>query len=400
MKRIVEKYSKRVLPATWGAILEDPRRSVRRWTFDTLLRGVMKGMVSGVKNSRDLEGASERAGKRLPDTTVWDLLVQIDPSPLNAELARGVKHALRSHELDEKELPINLIACDGKVLSVASHAQHPCAINRSQRGKKKYVVTALRAFLGSTALKLHLAQEFVPRGSNERGAFPRLLATLVKCYGRTKLLDVLSLDAGIASKKNAALIVAKGLFYLMALKDARSRKVTRVAIKLLASRAYFRREDQECVNGCRIVRRLYRALVPDEVRGWDGARELWRVEKNTCRKGQKVKKENHYFITSMPPERLTDTQALATIRHHWTIENNAHWVLDTAWKEDKNPWCNKALELISLLRLMSFNVVARLRARKLNRLALRARLTWQDTLDLVRRTFFPLPVTGQPACKA
>ena len=74
-----------------------------------------------------------------------------------------------------------------------------------------------------------------------------------------------------------------------------------------------------------------------------------------------------YFVTSIPLGKLTDVQVLDAIRMHWAIENNANWVTDTAWAEDDSPWCNKALVFVSLLRMLAFNVLSRLKTRRLRK---------------------------------
>lgn len=47
--------------------------------------------------------------------------------------------------------------------------------------------------------------------------------------------------------------------------------------------------------------------------------------------GDKITKETRYFISSLPndPERFA-----AAVRDHWRIENQLHWVLDIAFRED------------------------------------------------------------------
>lgn len=47
--------------------------------------------------------------------------------------------------------------------------------------------------------------------------------------------------------------------------------------------------------------------------------------------GEKITKETRYFISSLP----NDTKRFAeAVRDHWRIENQLHWVLDIAFRED------------------------------------------------------------------
>ena len=244
---------------------------------------------------------------------------------------------------------------------------------------------ALRAYLVSSDLKLHLAQSWVPKGTNERGAFPVLLDKLRHLYGKTKLLEVLSLDAGITSINNAQAIKDAGFDYIMALKNAAGSKLTQQATAAL--QCDLKLTEVERINGKVITRKLFRSPAPKLPR-WQHAREVWRVEKNT-ETLTSITTENHYYVTSLPKRPLTDKQVLKAIRMHWNIENNANWVLDTAWQEDKNPWDNSALGVISLLRMLAYNAVARFKLRKLKASSL-IQIAWKNLLKTLQVEFFPL----------
>jgi predicted transposase YbfD/YdcC len=335
-----------------------------------------------------LEHLTNLSGKRLPDTTVWDLLVEIDPTPLNDEIARGVKDAARSHELDNKELPINLVVIDGKSVAVNPTPVNENSINRSQKGCRKYVNMMLRAVYASSSLKLHLGQHVMPKGTNEKGAFPAFVDKLKALYGRTKLLEVISVDAGYTSKKNAQYLASNKIDYIMALKNQRFSRITQAALAMLGTLKQPDRIEQERVNGKTVTRSLFRCTAP-KLDGWESAREFWRVQSNTEYLNGKVVVETRYFVSSLAASRLSNRQVLHAVRLHWSIENNANWVLDTAWEEDGNPWCNKALELVTLLRLLAYNIIARLKFRRIRSEKNRG-LPWKDILAIVQRVLFPL----------
>lgn len=385
--KVIKAHFKRVLPENWCTRLKDPRRNIRSWKFQTIIEHVMNGMLSGCKHLRELEAASAHSGDRIPDTTVHDLLVQMDPEPLERELARQVKEASRNHELSDRELPIRLTVIDGKALSQTTKSIDEYSINRSQRGCQKYVQMALRAFFASSKLKLHLGQMRYKK-TNDRGAFQAFLGRLIELYGKTGLLEVISIDAGITSIKNAQYVVDNSLDYIMALKDQRSRKATQIAIEL-PDHAVPDRVEIEHKNGKTFTRTLYRHQAPEELK-WPGAREIWKLVKESVDSTGRKKIETHYYVTSLPKSRLTSLQVLKTIRRHWSIENNANWVLDTAWKEDTFPWCNKALGIISLFRLLAYNVIARLKYRRLRKAEA---LPWLRLLEIVKQVLFPLSST-------
>lgn len=384
----IEKYFNRVLLKSLLRNVNDPRSNARKWSFHTLVRTTMQAMLSGCSNLRECEYLTSRSGERIPDTTLGDFLAQLSEKEIEHELARGVKQASRSHELDRQQLPIRLTVVDGKCLSTAPYDVDDNWLRRSQKGCTKYVAMALRAYLVSSDLKLHLAQSWVPKGTNERGAFPELLEKLKKLYGRTKLLEVISIDAGITSMKNAQAITDAGLDYIMALKNATWSKMTQQAIAILTHEPVF--TEVEHVNGKHITRKLFRASAP-KLPQWQHAREVWRVEKIT-ETATSTKTENHYYVTSLPKARLTDKQVLKTVRMHWNIENNANWVLDTAWREDKNPWTNSALGVVSLLRMLAYNAVARFKLRKLKPSSITP-IAWKNLLASFQAAFFPLSST-------
>jgi len=385
----IRKHLARMLPRRWDRILDDPRRTERKWGFDYLLQTIMEAMVSGCQSLREVERLTEASGQRIPDTTLHDLLVAIDPEPLEAELARGVKEANRSHELNNNELPFRLTIIDGKCLSDTSYEVDEYSIRRTQKGCRKYVQHVLRAFHGSSTVKLLMAQMRVPQGTNEKGICAAFLEKLKKLYGKTNLLEVLSFDAGFTSIANAKKVVDLGYDYVFALKDPRVHTITQRAMELLGSRSKPDREEQEQVNGRLIVRKLYRCKAV-EVNGWSHAREFWRIQKTSINlKTAEAAVEEHYYVTSIASPQLSHAVVLKTVRTHWSIENNANWVLDVAWKEDLRPWCNQALELISLMRMIAFNIVARFKLRRLRRSIARS-WPWCQILYFIKAELFPL----------
>jgi predicted transposase YbfD/YdcC len=389
---IIHKHLNRILPQRWCRVVEDPRRCEMRWCFSELMDNLLKGFIGGCKSFREVEMATLLAGRRIPDTTLHDLVAGLDPEPLEEEIARQVKQANRSHELDNKELPVRLTVIDGKCLSITTEPVDEYSINRSQKGCLKYVQHALRAFHASSTVKLHMGQLRMPSSTNEKGIFSTFLDRLVELYGNTNLLDVFSLDAGFTSAKNAQAIVDYGYRYIFALKDPRVHTVTRVAMELLSDQKSPDKVEEEQVNGKYITRCLYRCDVP-KVKGWLHATQLWRVQKTTRSiSSGKVQIEDHYYVTNIPPKKLSNSQVLKAIRLHWSIENDANWIMDTVWKEDSRPFANCALEAISLMRIMAYNIVARFKLRKLKRTKAKS-WTWDMLLQAIKNILFPADQT-------
>jgi len=61
----------------------------------------------------------------------------------------------------------------------------------------------------------------------------------------------------------------------------------------------------------------------------------------------------------------------------WGIENNANWCFDVLWQEDTAPWTSRAMVLVAHLRMMAYNIIQRLKTRRLKAQYNRA-LGWKD----------------------
>lgn len=76
-------------------------------------------------------------------------------------------------------------------------------------------------------------------------------------------------------------------------------------------------------------------LVFDYIRHYAGGTDLQtivRIQRERHVEGQ-VSHETAYYSTSLP---CAAARILAASRHHWSIENSLHWVLDVTFAEDKS----------------------------------------------------------------
>jgi len=71
--------------------------------------------------------------------------------------------------------------------------------------------------------------------------------------------------------------------------------------------------------------------------------------------GETLEVQTRYFISSLP----ADAPALLNAkRSHWKIENQLHWVLDIAFREDESRVRqDHAAENLALLRHMALNLL-------------------------------------------
>ena len=218
-------------------------------------------------------------------------------------------------------LPGEVIAIDGKTLR-RSH-------DRAAGLAPLHLVSAW-----ATANRVVLGQVATDAKSNEITAIPRLLDLLVLegC--------LVTLDAMGCQTKIAAQIIAGGGDYVLALKgnqgtlaveveeafiDADARDYSGVTSELV--------ETVEQGHG-RIETRRYRTLgdlsgVPRSAL-WEGLNMLGMVESQREIDGQ-CSRECRFYIGSIGP----DAQRFArAVRAHWGIENDLHWSLDVAFRED------------------------------------------------------------------
>ncbi|MCP4136458.1 MAG: ISAs1 family transposase [bacterium] len=377
-KPAVKKHLKRVAKIGLDKILTDPRSPVNmEWSFKYLINIIFYGMLTGQKRLRDVEDFSEAYYERVPDTTLYVLLSKIDPEPLRPLIAREVKEALHSHKLPKK-FPVRITAVDGKCSSRSKLWVGDFSQESSCNGDVHYLNRVLRAAHVSNSTKLILGQREIKGKKSEMSEFIPFIENLLNLYGRTQLLEVISVDAGMNSLKNADFLIKKYLDYIMGLKNPQ-RKLLELAEEALGSREEFDKETIEYSNGKKVTRRLYRCRAPLYGR-WTHLKQFWRIHQETKRKN-KTEIEDRYFMTSLEYEKLNHTEVLEAVRMHWGIENNANWVFDTVWEEDGSPWCNKGFVFVTLLRILAYNTIALLKASLLRKKNDRER-RWQGFFQL------------------
>ncbi len=178
-----------------------------------------------------------------------------------------------------------------------------------------------------------LAQVRTDEKSNEITAIPELLA----------LLDIsgalVSIDAAGCQKAIASQIVAGGGDYLLAVKENQPHlhedieALVRAAVEadcLGLSRwatdeqSHGRTEFRSC-----FVLTNLEGLRDREL--WKGLKSVVCVTSGRQVKGKKESSEVRYFISS---RRGSGKMFLGASRKHWGIENECHWVLDVALRED------------------------------------------------------------------
>jgi predicted transposase YbfD/YdcC len=241
-----------------------------------------------------------------------------------------------------------VVAVDGKTLR-RSHA-------RAEGRGPIHMVSAWCAGAGVALGQLKTSQK-----SNEIEAVPRLL-DLLHLKGGIVTLDAMGCQRAIASK-----IVEKEADYLLQVKGDQPNllramrdwfdehvlddpAVTRVVTASQASRGHRREEE----------RNLWLAPVPTAFAmqsAWAGLRSIVWVESIRTLDGARST-QHRYYIRS---RELEDASAvLDALRAHWSIENNLHWVLDIAFREDESRVrVRRAAENLARLRHFALNLLKR-----------------------------------------
>ena len=372
----VKQHVKRVLSPNWCKCLKDFRSGGNcEWNFQYIMEVLIAGAFSGCKTLRDVETLSEIYGERVPDTTLHDIIIRVDPSGLAKELAKGVKDALRDHELPKDEFPIRLTAIDGKGTYTTDIPVGECSDPIGGGGNNEiYRHMNLRAFYVSSETKLYLGQRQIPSKGAETIELLPFIEDLQALYGNTNLLQVISIDAGMVSKENAQKLRDKHLHYIMALKGPQQR-LSALALELFSSQLTPICRREEVYNGSDVTRELYRVQVSN-IEGWKHLTEIWKIVTSIYNpKSGETESFTRLFLSSLPPSILSNYQVLEAVRMHWGIENNANWCFDVNWLEDTAPWASKAMVFVSYLKMMAFNIIQRLKTRKLK--SYRA-LRWKD----------------------
>jgi predicted transposase YbfD/YdcC len=200
----------------------------------------------------------------------------------------------------------------------------------------KHAIVMVSAW--ATANRLVLGQVKTDDKSNEITAIPELLQVLA--------LDgcIVTLDALGCQTEIATAIVARGGDYLLAVKE--NQKLLYQDLHDLFQEAQTV-EFRETVfdfartvskgHGRLEIRRCWTIADPDFVdyirdgRLWPNLRTLVMIE-GERRVGRKISRETRYFIASIENDAAL---ALRAVRGHWGIENELHWVLDIAFREDE-----------------------------------------------------------------
>jgi predicted transposase YbfD/YdcC len=290
------------------------------------------------------------------------VFAQIDPQQFQASFISWV--AAISH-LTMGEV----VAIDGKTLCGS--------VDPNKDRKAIHLVSAW-----ASQNRLVLGQVKVDDKSNEITAIPELLRllTLSGC--------IVTIDAMGCQTEIAAQIVAQGADYVLALKQNQGhlyREVARLFNDALTEpnrRIPFETAQTIQKGHGRIEKRhAWTISHPDYLKyldptgRWAGLESVVRIDSQRQFNHQRSQ-ETRYYISSLTGEpKLLNT----AVRTHWTIENQLHWVLDVAFREDDSRVRRgHGAENLAVLRHMALNLLKQERTSKLSIQNKRLRAAWDN----------------------
>jgi predicted transposase YbfD/YdcC len=331
-------------PRPYFADLPDPRRETRNklHKLDDLLMIVLCAVLSGVEDWVGMADFAEekeawlRGFLELPNgipshDTLSDVLGRIDPVAFQTAFTAWATAALPG-------LADEQVCVDGKTV-------------RGSRDGANGAVHLVSAFAGRA--RWVLGQQAVAAKSNEITAIPDLLG-LLDLHGA-----VVSIDAMGCQKAIAQTIIEAGADYVLALKDNHPTLCDDVQLWLDTEVARGRLTVTETVekDHGRIETRRYALSSPidwlDAKPEWMGLQAVGRVE-STRIMGDQTSTECRYFLCSF----LEQDRFATTVRRHWGIENQQHWVLDVQFGEDAcRTHRDHSAENLALMRRLALNLL-------------------------------------------
>lgn len=232
----------------------------------------------------------------------------------------------------------------------------------------------------ATRNRVVLGQVKTEEKSNEITAIPELLGLLC-LKGCIVTIDAMGCQKDIAGK-----IVDEGADYCLTVKDnqptlredlVQTFDAARTDPAILATMDYAETHDKG--HGRVEVRRCWTTSDLDGISQadqWTDLHSLALIEVDRT-VGDKTSSEQRYVISSCVD--FSAAKALETVRAHWGIENQLHWVLDVAFREDDcRVRAGNAAENFAVLRHVALNLLKKVQGTKVGIKIRRLRAAWDN----------------------
>lgn len=357
------------------------------------------GLAAGATSLLNIEAltsslslaARQRLGiaRRVPDTTLRDLLIRLEPAELVAVLHRFIRAAIRSKSLLPAGLPWGIVSMDGKQTNLP--VVDDKLLQRQTGTDPTKLQGALRTItcsLISSLAKVVVHASVVPAAANEMSHFQTAFDQLRTAF--PKLFRLVCYDAGACSEANARYVVDCGYHYLFGLKGTQPTLMTEAERILTPRDTPDAMSIDTLANNHTVTRCLY---ITSEMSGffWSHLKTVIRIESRIEQNGT-LSTESRYFVSSLPLEALSPKQWLLVIRNRWAVENQAHHTLDAVFREDEHPIIEQhpvgALNVL-LLRRITLSVLTLFRSMHLRSEESRS-TPWRTLLRWVELTLLQL----------
>lgn len=360
----------------WDREVEDPREDA--WVVHDH-RGILGGLAAAFAVGRyklrqaedflaDLGLGARRAlglGRGSPcDTTLYRLLAAQDPAGFEETVFAQVKELIARKVVRNDRLALGVMSFDGKGTWSRADGEKVEGARQSAYdadGSSLQTFGALRAALTSSSVCPCVGQRIIGSKEGEATAFRELLPRICDELGGH--FKIVTGDAGLCARENAALVTKLGRWYVFGLKGNQphlhglARDCREYSIGKPLARTV------EKYRGRTVVRELFaRTVAGDPEADIEHAQQLWYVCQTTYSPaGACTAVEQRYFVTSIPEGTLTRGQELALVRMHWAVENGCHWTMDVVLGEDDSQPCQaskSSIETVSWLRILGYNAVS------------------------------------------
>jgi len=233
----------------------------------------------------------------------------------------------------------------------------------------------------ATKNRIVLGQMKSDEKSNEITAIPELLETLL-IKGCIVTIDAIGCQTEIAEK-----IVEAGADYCLTVKENQRNlydgleqtfETGRTDPELqeefsfaeTASKGHGRTETRRCWTTNNL------GALSQKAGDWKNLRSVGLLETERTMNGT-MSRERRFIISSR--KNLSAKKALEVVRAHWGIENELHWVLDVAFREDDcRVRAGNAAENFAVLRHAALNLLGRAPGKKVGIKTRRLKAGWDD----------------------
>lgn len=249
-------------------------------------------------------------------TTMWRLLIRLDPTVLSSVLAGWLHSRSRQPGLPRGRYR-RVIAVDGKTLRGA----------RLGDGRQVHLLSAL-----DTTTGLVIAQVTVETKSNEITSFAPLLDAAEKVLGT--LTGVLFIADALHTQTGHAEEVTARQAHLLVQVKGNQPTLFKQLKQLPWAQIPVGDRTRERGHGRRETRTLKAVTIrtPGGI-AFPHAQQAIRVTRTRIVAG-KTSREAAYLTVSLPTGQAVPRDLQTWIRHHWHIENRIHHVRDVTFRED------------------------------------------------------------------